>query len=428
MPNYSILQNVLQQQPQQQNQYHPIIKEILEAQNMVRQRQKEGQESAILKAQQELYGTQNEREKFNLAKAPELHEMEKQKHQAYLDQNKTNMAATQANIAATKQGMTTEALRQQQLRDERNLKHMELSGHLLDSVATASPEQRAQKYKSALNVAKKYGLDTSQFPAEYNDDAANLVNHFHEKRQAELNAQAATQPLEKVMDPVTKQPVFVSRQDAIGKQVYDPKLMAAQNPIAAELPKAQAKQLVSMQNESAETAQKASDLKNDVLAFQGATNQMTLETGAKWRAPGSTYLSGEAQNAQQITKKLVLSASSSLKGAISDRDMVNIEASMPSITNTPDANKKISQRIIAATNRAEQKPLFEQAMMEQGIYDPGKIKAAWTKYINENPLFDPKTGEVIEKNIAGWEKYVNPNMTNSKEEKKTAMNDPLGIR
>jgi hypothetical protein len=411
MPNYALLGNIKDMMiPKKEN---PIIAGLDKYIKMQNDNKKLDAELSIAKAQQELYGVQGETARKKLEYLPQEMELERLKAQASIN-------ATNASAAAAHQGMGTESLRQQMMRNEMAAKQAATTYELAAGVKNADPTKKEAAYNFALSQAKAMGVDTSKLPQKWSPEAEAFVDNAYvasgrQLKDLQAQQQLAQAPVEAVIDPKTNKPVYVRRDQAAGMQPADPKLgggAAGASPIAAELPKVQAKQLVALQTEAAETAQKANELKNQVKAFNGVTQNMSLDTGAKYNIPGSVMFSSDAQNAQQITKNLTLSASSVLKGALSDRDMANIEASMPSITNTPAANKKIINRLDAASTRAEQKPLFIQALNAQGVYDPSTINAAWTTFINEKPLFNNKTGDANMQNITAWKYYTSPEYVN----------------
>jgi hypothetical protein len=341
---------------------------------------------------------------------PQEMELEKLKAQASIGATNASAEAARASAAATRQNMSL-ALQEQQM------KKTEAAFNLLGGVLSADPTKQPQAYNTALNMAKQmgYGPQLKNLSGNFDQDKPQLEYLYaatgQQLKQAQMQKEMAQIPLEAVIDPNTNKAVYVRRDQAAGLQPADPKLgggTGVTNPIAAALPKVQAKQLITLQESAAADAEKANQLRGQVTAFKNVTKQMGLETGLKYNIPGATALSASAQDAQQISKQLTLNASSALKGAISDRDMVTIEASIPNITNKPEANSAIASRLEAASKRVEQKPLFIQSMTNNGIYDPGTINAAWTQYINENPVFDEKTGKPKAENLTNWKKYTSP--------------------
>jgi hypothetical protein len=402
-PNYGIQMALGQMQLPKRN--NPLLEEIVNYQLASRDKDQADASLGIAKAQQELYGTQNETARKKLEYLPQEMELEKQKALAAIN-------ATNASAAASQQGARTESLRQQMLQNEMKTKQAATVFELASSVRGAEPAKKEAAYNFALNQAKAMGADISSMPQKWGPEAEAFVDNAYAASGRQLKELMAQQemakiPLETVINPATGKAVYVRRDRAEGLQPADPRLGGAggANPL-------QSKQLATLQTQAASDAQKANELKNQLDAFQAVTNNMPVDTGAKFKIPGSTLFSTDAQNANQITKNLVLEGSSVLKGAISDRDMVTIEASMPSITNTPQANKAIIDRMKAGAERKQQKPLFIQAMTKNGIYDSGLIDAAWTQYMNENSLFDSKTGKPIAQNISNWKKYTSPDYIN----------------
>jgi hypothetical protein len=408
MPNYALLGNVKDMMlPEKEN---PIVAGLNQYMKMQSENKKLDAELGIAKAQQELYGAQGETMRKKLEFLPQEMELERLKAQASIGATNASAEASRTSAAAARQAMSFATQEQQ-------MKKTEAAFNLLGGVLSADPTKQPQAYNTALNMAKQmgYGPQLKNLSGNFDQDKPQLEYLYaatgQQLKQAQMQQEMAKIPLEAVIDPVTNKAVYVRRDQAAGLQPADPKLgggTGTTNPIAAELPKAQAKQLVQLQNESAAAAEQANQLRNQVSAFKNVTKEMALETGAKYKIPGSTAFSSAAQNAQQISKQLTLNASSALKGAISDRDMITIEASIPNITNQPNANKAISERLETASKRAEQKPLFIQTMTSNGVYDPGVINAAWTQYINDNPVFDEKTGKPKTENLTNWKKYTSP--------------------
>lgn len=58
-------------------------------------------------------------------------------------------------------------------------------------------------------------------------------------------------------------------------------------------------------------------------------------------------------------------------------------------------------------SRTEEYPAFASIAQSKGLL-PAQADAIWARYANEKPFYDPKTKEVIDKNLETWEDYLTP--------------------
>lgn len=375
-PNYGILQSLKDMQSPVKN--NPILQELIDFQGARRDATQAQEQSAIRAAQQQLLGTQAKQAQSELDYLPKQRELDELKARASID-------ATRASTAATRHGMTTETLRQKSLQQDQIMKGHKFAYDTIGAIQTLPPAARQAALSAVIPEAEAaYGF---KWPKNVPKDVA------HPDTQAYLQNMHITsgQALESAK--------LKKAQAEVG---------VAQNPIAAELPKEQAKQLIKMQDETGAQSEGAATTLNNINTFEA--NYKKIAGGTGIHAPALAKFSPAAQQADQAASDMTRSLMSSIKGAASDKDVELLAKSMPRISNTVGANEKILKRLRAASERIQQKPLFEQTMVENGIYDPSKIRATWTKFVKENPLYDAKTGAVLDKNVNAWDKYIPGNV------------------
>jgi hypothetical protein len=385
MPNYGILQNY-----QSAQQGSPILEALSQGIDAFHKTRQSGEESALRKKQAEAADVTIATNKEELENRPKLRQREEEQHKANLAQIQQNMAATRAsidaqqqNIAASRQGMQTESLRQKALQFDLSSKMHDSVNKLTEAVLNAPADQRPMIYKKALETAEKLGYDTAAFPREYTPDVDSLIQTTYQSSGRALNdlkQQAETAKLQKSLNPG--------------------------NAILEELPKEQAKQLVKDQQAAASAAEVANRFGAKLDAFEGIMKSIPLETGAKYTIPFSKYLSPQAQQLSSLTDDITVDKLALATGTQTDRDARMYANSAVNISNSPGANRAILERDRAAMKRAQQKPIFIQTMIDRGIYDPAKINSQWIKFIDENPLFNYKTGAPIQEHIGNWQSYV----------------------
>jgi hypothetical protein len=383
LPNYEILQNA-RAQKQKTN---PILQEIVNGFEAYNKAVINKEQSALRQAEMEISKTKLQGAKLELEQAPELHKMKQETHQATLGQMAASTEATRASTAATRQGMGTETLRQQAMRNEIAMKTHESLNLLAAGVKNAPPERQQEALNMAISRAETAGLPwPKDIPTDINNPKTQLFidSVYNSSGQALKDLK------------MEREKANVNKLNGAGNI----------NPIAAELPKVQAKQYVKLTEDTAQSAQGANDLRSKLDAFEASMKQVPGGTGPQWGAWGATKLSPQAQNLQQLTEDLTIDQTKFAKGALSDKDIEMYRNSTAKLTNSPEANKKIIDRKRAAAERVESKPVFIQAMTEAGVYDPTKIEATWSKFVNSKRLYDPKTGEPIKDNIAGWQAFV----------------------
>lgn len=170
-----------------------------------------------------------------------------------------------------------------------------------------------------------------------------------------------------------------------------------------ELDKAQAKAF-STTNQQAVSARKANSA---LRAFKSATRN--LPTGATLPAqltigryaqalginPAIAGLNPDqiasAETARTLSNQLVLEKSGQMKGQLSNRDVVFLEQSVPSIANTPEGNRRMVDIAIKLNNRLIKKAQMQAAFIRKhGRLNPQKAKSfdeEFKEFNERNPLF-----------------------------------------
>lgn len=397
MPNYGILQNLnTMTMPQQGN---PILREIAAMQVAAREKQAADEASAIRRAQQELTATQGKAAQAELEQMPIKLQMEQERHKA-------NLALNATNIAATKQGMATESLRQQELRNNMQQKQADYTYKTLGGIAALPPEMQQPALNAAIKVGKNHGLTwPKDLPQDINNpetqaflknayvQSGNYLNQI--KQQREL----AKTPMETVRNPETGKPMLVSRDQAAGMEPY--KKSAGQE----ELDKKMAANFVQYKEDSAKNAEIGIELIKNARDFYTNYQKITYAKGPIGSVAARFSTAG--QLAMQAAGKATFAEVKKLTGIATDGDMARAEKNTINVSLNPEAAKRSVETNIALGERAQEEQAFVQALSNQGIYDKGLAKLLWNKFINENELTDSK-GNVNRQNIGNWQEYVSP--------------------
>jgi hypothetical protein len=160
-------------------------------------------------------------------------------------------------------------------------------------------------------------------------------------------------------------------------------------------------------DETAEAAKKARDNQRDADRF---TDLMKVqETGGVYSMIPDAALrwDDELGEMKSIQDRLTPQQRTPGSGATSDFDARMFSNALPGVSKTGKAN----ENIITAIRAREQDVLNYQSFLTEYLERNGHLngsEAAWSKYVNDNPIFDPEASPenlTLNKNRKGYQEY-----------------------
>ena len=330
--------------------------------------------------QHELATLQGQRTQAELDNLPEEQRMKKEQHAQ-------NIAQGALGMQATRQGMGTAALNQQQIKQQMEYAQKQQkigeAKELQEDIAhihALPAANRPTGYKLLLQRRKQQGLSNAGAPEEWGPEAEEYSKHAY------LASGVGIKHLE--------------------AQIKQQNLLNAQNPQLKEQKKEFDKDIV----EATKTAKLLSETEQTVNDFLDAASKMPGGTGPL--TGRFARLSPKGQEAIKNSSNLVMKvAKENFGGRITDADLSLAEKSTLSVLNDPKTNLNLAKPMIYKAKQYAQAPQFLQDLKNQGIYDKSLAAILWNNYVSENKMMD-KNGNV-RKDIPSYKKYVSPKYINS---------------
>ena len=116
----------------------------------------------------------------------------------------------------------------------------------------------------------------------------------------------------------------------------------------------------------------------------------------------------DRQAVSSLGLNIQMGFTSQTKGAISDKEMAMFKGATPGLNQTPEANRKIINAMLAGTQRVKQKELFKEAWFNKYGHLQGAEKM-WSKFLKQAPIID-KDFNVNQGNISNWQGFLDPNI------------------
>lgn len=113
---------------------------------------------------------------------------------------------------------------------------------------------------------------------------------------------------------------------------------------------------------------------------------------------------------RSLATEAQLTFTAKTKGAITDREMASFAQAVPSLSQTPEGNKAISQVLRAGAQRVQARAQF----LEEYAAANGSLQgaqAAWQKFMQDNPIISQgEAGNLVVKGDGDWRSYITPNL------------------
>lgn len=148
-----------------------------------------------------------------------------------------------------------------------------------------------------------------------------------------------------------------------------------------------------------------------------------VSTGGIYALPGTnafrTAFDTNTAEFQKIATDMSLKVRPDNFTRVTNFDLQQFQKALPSLSIPNEANYTIAAGILAQAERDKQYYEFQQSWVSaNGHYDASKANAAWGKYVDANPIFDPtvKGAPVINTKAKSWEDYfaTSPDNPNAK--------------
>lgn len=113
---------------------------------------------------------------------------------------------------------------------------------------------------------------------------------------------------------------------------------------------------------------------------------------------------------RSLATEAQLTFTAKTKGAITDREMASFAQAVPSLSQTPEGNKAISQVLRAGAQRVQARAQF----LEEYAAANGSLQgaqAAWQKFMQDNPIISQgEAGNLVVRGDGDWRAYITPNL------------------
>jgi hypothetical protein len=120
--------------------------------------------------------------------------------------------------------------------------------------------------------------------------------------------------------------------------------------------------------------------------------------------------SGARGSFRSLSTEAQLTFTAKTKGAITEREMATFAEAVPSLSQTPEGNKAISQVLRAGAQRVQARAQF----LEEYAAANGSLQgaqAAWQKFMQDNPIISQgEAGNLVVKGDGDWRSYITPNL------------------
>ena len=243
-------------------------------------------------------------------------------------------------------------------------------------------------------------------------------------------AQATGKPVA-VIDPNTGQAIYVTPDQAIGKQVA-----STRTPGQTEESKQRQKSIVKAEESRAEAAANATAVidslnRAEQLVSSGAANTGPIISKLYTVSAGTAEF-------EAISNQLGLQGTALLKGAITEAENRKVQSTQPGSDRTPESNLAIINFNRSIMQRAVERGKFDAAWRQSKGTIEG-ADAAWQKFVQENPITSNKPNDlsINQQNIGNWQGYVTgqgkqltpaPTQGAQPQAGGGQNNDPLGLR
>lgn len=154
-------------------------------------------------------------------------------------------------------------------------------------------------------------------------------------------------------------------------------------------------------------AQKSDEVQTNIQTFLRNAPKIPTGTGP-WTGHLARF-SAFGQQAIKAQNALSLGLLAMQKfGRVTNKEMSIVQNATLNVLMDPAAYQRLAQQLSAVAQRNIQYYQFLTAAGNAGIRNVGQTDAIWHKFMQENRVIDPNTGQVNSQNIGNWQKYLTP--------------------
>ncbi len=156
-----------------------------------------------------------------------------------------------------------------------------------------------------------------------------------------------------------------------------------------------ARGITAAEKQIAEDGEKVEELKSVARQAERFSKlNENVDTGGKYAIPGVQAVmrrtDEDVGEMSKIIDRMTPAMRQGMPGAASDRDVAMFKNATVSLDSKKQVNQNITNGFVAAAQNADQRLQFKTAYLQANGSLNGS-DAAWQKYLNANPIFDPKT-------------------------------------
>lgn len=249
--------------------------------------------------------------------------------------------------------------------------------------ATGAPAQRFGQYRDSTTAAQKANAAQSYA-------AAGASNALRDQRKAAVPAQAAQGAAPAADDRRTL-------AGSLGVPLAERDPFAGMSEKSAEIFKRSLyKDAEKRLTDVAEAAASAQSMARDVKQFLELQQGVSMQGPVAGRVPAFT---SDAQTMDAITARITPQMRQPGSGATSDFDARMFQMATVSRTKNDEANAAIGNAVILQAENAMAREQFMRDYLSVNGHLDGADRQ-WKRYIDANPIFDPKSGNVPKLNPA----------------------------